>query len=80
MSIQHRKSQLILAIIDELVATGREEFKPGDLTSRLRERNQPMGTWEVRGLLSQLAGEGAIEIDAASGRWRRTTDRSRKTG
>jgi hypothetical protein len=30
---------------------------------------QPMGTWEVRGLLSRLEAEGEIVVDAASGAW-----------
>jgi len=71
---------LVASVVEKLVADGRAEFRPGDVVSRLREQNQPMGTWEVRGELSKLEAEGMIENDADTGLWRMAAQRSLKTG
>ena len=80
MSLAQRRTNLVLSVIEKLVAEGRPEFRPGDLVSRLREQNQPMGTWEVRGELSNLEAAGLIELDAQSGSWRMVPQRSLKAG
>jgi len=80
LSIAHRRTKLILAQIEALVADGRTDFRPGDIASRLRQLNQPLGVWEIRGALSQLEREGAIEADPASGMWRVQQQAPRKAG
>ncbi|MDA1074392.1 MAG: hypothetical protein O3A63_06475 [Proteobacteria bacterium] len=69
MSIDRRRTAIVFEIVKELVAGGKTEFRPGDVNSILRERNQPMGTWEVRGEFSRLEDINAIAIDAATGNW-----------
>ena len=59
---------------------GRDEFRPGDIVSRLREMNQPLGTWEVRGELSNLEADGVLVVDDQTGAWRMAPQRSRKAG
>lgn len=71
---------LVAAVVEKLAADGRTAFRPGDVVSQLREQNQPMGTWEVRGELSKLEAEGLIENDPDTGVWRVAPERSRKTG
>lgn len=80
MSLDERRTDLVMSVIEKLVAEGASEFRPGDVVSRLREQNQPMGSWEVRGELSRLEARGAIELDPASATWRLTRERSRKAG
>ena len=70
LSIADRRNKLVLAVFQELVGEGRAEVRPGDITTRLRERNQPMGYWEVRGALSELEAEGLIQVHAETGAWR----------
>lgn len=80
MSLEQRRTDLVLAVIEKLVAEGRSEFRPGDVVSRLREQNQPMGAWEVRGELSKLEAEGMLENDPATAAWRMARQRSLKAG
>ncbi|HAR31679.1 MAG TPA: hypothetical protein DCR65_09130 [Gammaproteobacteria bacterium] len=80
MSIEQRRTKLIFAIFEELATSGRTEIRPGDITTVLRERNQPLAFWEVRGELSNLEAAGVIEVDSASGGWRLTADSARKAG
>ncbi len=80
MSLERRRMDLVASVVEKLVADGRAEFHPGDVVSRLREQNQPMGTWEVRGELSKLEAEGMIENDPDTGAWRMAAQRSLKTG
>ena len=72
MSIDRKRTETLLELICELVASGQADFRPGDLCALLRERNQPMGAWVVRREFSKLEAEGLIVIDPASGAWRRT--------
>jgi hypothetical protein len=62
------------------VDAGRTEFRPGDIVSRLREQNQPLGTWEVRGELSNLEAEGILRVSEATGDWSMAPQQSRKVG
>lgn len=67
-------------VVESLVADGRCAFRPGDIVDRLRERNQPMGVWEVRGELSKLESDGMIQNDPKTGLWRLADQRSLKAG
>ncbi len=44
-------------------------FRPADVVQALRDSGFPMGTWEVRGELSQLERSGMIEFDTGTGLW-----------
>jgi len=78
LSIDRRRTAIVFDIIKEVVAGGKAEFRPGDVNSILRERNQPMGTWEVRGEFSRLQDCNAISLDVATGNWR-LIDQAAKT-
>ena len=80
MSLAERRTNLVLSVIEDLVAEGCREFRPGDVVSRLRARNQPLATWEVRGELTNLENEGVIELEPDSGAWRVAPQRSLKVG
>ncbi|MEQ8861761.1 MAG: hypothetical protein RIC56_24235 [Pseudomonadales bacterium] len=80
MSLDQRRTDLVLAVIENLLADGRTTFRPGDVVARLRERNEPMGTWEVRGELSRLEAEGVLALDPDTAEWRKAKARSRKAG
>jgi hypothetical protein len=80
LSIGHRRTKLVFSAFEELVGQGRAEIRPGDITTRLRERNQPLSTWEVRGELSNLEAEGLIEVHAETGAWRLVAEAARKAG
>ncbi len=74
MLIGKRRTDRVRKAVDELLASGRGEdgFLPGDVNRLLRDQNEPMGAWEVRGELSQLERLGELRVDAASGRWFRS--------
>ena len=68
-SFEKRRTATVAAVIAELVAGGKESLRPGDVNSVLRERGQPMGTWEVRAEFAKLEKMGELQCDAASGDW-----------
>ncbi len=72
MSIERKRTETVYAILRELVEGGRSVFRPGDVCSVLRERNQPMGAWLVRGEFHVLARESLIELNPETGDWRLT--------
>ncbi len=80
LSLARRRTNLVYSVIEKLVAEGHREFRPGDVVGRLRAQNQPMGTWEVRGELSNLEAEGVIELEPGSGVWRTVPEKSLKVG
>ena len=80
MSIGHRRTKLVFTTFEELAVEGRSEIRPGDITQRLRERNQPLSYWEVRGELSNLEAEGLIEARPETGGWQLAGQPVRKVG
>ena len=74
MSIERKRAETLCAIIRELAESGRRTFRPEDVCSALRERNQPMGAWLVRGELHKLEAQGLIALDPATGDWHRAED------
>lgn len=80
MSLAQRRTNLVLSVIEKLIAEGRSQFRPADVVTRLREQNQPMGTWEVRGELSNLEAAGVIQVEEETGVWRMAPQRSLKAG
>jgi len=80
LSIENRRTKLVFSAMEKLVAGGRAEIRPGDITAALRESGTPMLAWEVRGVLSELETEDLIRLDAASGAWLLAEEASRKAG
>ena len=72
MSIERKRTETVYKILRELVGGGRPVFRPGDVCSILRERNQPMGAWLVRGEFHILERESLIEPIPETGDWRLT--------
>lgn len=79
MSVDRKRTETVYAIILELVEGGLQQLRPGNVNSVLRERGQPMGTWEVRGEFSILQAQGLIDLDTATGDWQVTENATRKT-
>jgi hypothetical protein len=68
-----RRTDLVLRIVNELLddpdnAAG---ILPGDVNTRLRDLGSPMGAWEVRGELANLAAAGVLVVDPDTTRWSR---------
>lgn len=72
-----RRTEQVRRAVEALLARtdSAEGFRPGDVNAVLRERNEPMGAWEVRGELSKLEREGYLLCDTATGRWWRAEQR-----
>lgn len=69
MSIEKRRTELVRAVLVELFANGLQRVRPGNVNAVLRERNMPMGAWEVRAEFSHLESEGALVLDEPTGDW-----------
>ena len=69
MSLESRIANAVIAAIEHLVASGKSEFRPGDICDVMRSRNEPMGGWMVRAELSKLEAAGMISCDPATGAW-----------
>jgi hypothetical protein len=78
LSVEQRRTKLVYSVIEELVEAGKAEFQPGDVNSALRERGQPLGTWEVRGEFSVLSNQGLINLDPTTGRWALAKSKNRQ--
>ena len=63
----------MLRIVNELLdePANAAGILPGQVNAKLRELGTPMGAWEVRGELSNLARAGLIVIDPETTRWTR---------
>ena len=72
MSIEHRRLQLILSIIQEIVDSGTTSFRPGHVNDVLREQNSPIGNWQVRADFTELERKGVLQCDESSGDWQLT--------
>lgn len=72
MSIDRKRTEIVYGIVCELAANSRGRFRPGDVCSVLRARNQPMDAWLVRGEFHILEGEALIQLEAETGDWRLT--------
>ena len=69
MSIELRRTEMVYSVIQELVAKGKATVRPGDVNSVLREREAPLGTWEVRAEFSRLEKDGRLACNEESGDW-----------
>ncbi len=72
MSIDRKRTETVYGIVCQLAESGRAVFRPGDVCSVLREVNQPMGAWLVRGEFHKLEEEALIEAIPETGDWRLT--------
>ena len=69
MSVERRRTRIVREIVVELFESGRERIRPGDVNALLRERNAPLGTWEVRAEFTALEAAGVLVLDQASADW-----------
>ena len=69
MTIDQRRSEEVFGIIEELFANGATSVQPGDVSTALRARNAPMGSWQIRAEFSALEVLERIVFDAESGTW-----------
>ena len=80
MSIDQHRTDQVFELIEELVANGQTEFRPGHLADALREAGAPMLTWEIRGELARLEAAGLIASHEQTGAYSLAPAASRKTG
>ncbi|MFT7652331.1 MAG: hypothetical protein ACI9ON_000199 [Limisphaerales bacterium] len=69
LSFEKRRTATVIGVINDLVAGGKSALRPGDVNSVLRDRDMPMGSWEVRAEFSRLERDGLLRCDADSGDW-----------
>ena len=72
MSLERKRTETVYEIVRELVDSGRTVFRPGDVCSALRQRNQPMGAWQVRGEFHLLEQRALIKPNPETGDWQLT--------
>ena len=78
MSLEVRRTEMVLGVIQELFAGGKKSVRPGDVSSVLRERSTPLGSWEIRNEFSALEADNRIHCDPDTGDWFLTDDTSLK--
>ena len=64
MSIDKRRTEIVEAVIDEIVENGKATFKPGDVADLLRDKNDPISVWQLRAEFSSLEDAGLILFDS----------------
>lgn len=69
MSIELRRTEMVYSVIRELAAAGKGSVRPGDVNALLRERDAPLGTWEVRAEFSRLERDGRLACNEETGDW-----------
>ena len=78
MSIDRRRIEHVFRIIRDLIEKDKKLVTPADVAEQLRADNAPIPVWQLRAAFSQLAAEGAIELDQETATWRICTDQSLK--
>lgn len=68
-SLDKRRTIAVFKVIEELLGKGKTTFRPGDVADVLRERNSPLGTWEIRSKFSRLEQKGVLVCHPATGEW-----------
>jgi hypothetical protein len=76
LSIELRRTETVYSVIQELFSNGRTSVRPGDVNAVLRERDAPMGTWEVRAEFSRLESDGRLACNEDTGNWYLTENAS----
>jgi len=67
VTVKSRRTDLVLRVFKDLVAGGADGVCAGAINQRLREIEQPLGTWEVRYELATLEASGEIVLDEDTG-------------
>lgn len=77
--MDQRQVDQVLQVIRDLASAGTTEFRPGHIADALRAVDDPMGTWQIRSILSRLEADGLIAIDEQTSHWslRETAAQSR---
>ena len=78
MSTDQRRTETVYNVIKQLIADGKTTVRPGDVNAVLRERNAPMGTWQVRAEFTYLETQDLLVCDPETGDWRLTENTSLK--
>jgi hypothetical protein len=76
LSKEHPRTEMIYQIIRELFENGKSSVRPGDVNTVLRERNSPLGTWDVRAEFTRLEKIGRISCNQDTGDWHLTESAS----
>tara|TARA_B100000029_G_C16791660_1_gene673229 strand:+ start:238 stop:444 length:207 start_codon:yes stop_codon:yes gene_type:complete len=63
------QQKFIIATIKELAKSGSEEFRPGDIASLLRKKNQPIALWSIRATFTDLTELGLIKFNPKYSFW-----------
>ncbi len=74
MSLNQRRTRQVFDAFQAIAATGRNPIQSGEINAYLREQNLPMGSWEVRGELSNLEARGLVVHNAEENLWRLVDD------
>ena len=69
MSIDKRRTEIVEAAIDEIIENVKAAFKPGDVADLLRDKNDPISVWQLRG--NSLKDAGVIDFDSETALWTR---------
>ena len=69
MSADKLHQDQIYLVIQKMVADGNLDFTPGHVADALRAAGNPMGTWQIRAVLTDLEAAGLITHDADRNRW-----------
>lgn len=75
MSEAQRQTRIIYQAFCELTAEGKDALRPGDVITILRERDHPLGIWEVNREFVRLAALQLIQLDEDSGKWHLVPER-----
>ena len=70
MGERARRTKTVYDAAVSLRESGVGQFRPGDVTARLRETGESFGAWEVRGELSNLNRLGLVVLDQETATWR----------
>ena len=73
MSEALRLNRIVHAVFTALAGDEQRSVDVGELAAALRERDLPMGAWQIRGELSALRERGLVELDDSTARWRPAT-------
>ena len=75
MSVDCRRVEKVLSVMQTLASTGNGLVRVGEIAGVLRDANAPTPAWQLRADCSALAEEGRISLHAESGAWLVVTQR-----
>ena len=77
VSINKRRTEIVEAAIDEIIENVKAAFKPGDVADLLRDKNDPISVWQLRG--NSLEDAGVVDFDSETALWKRKESSSIKS-